>query len=485
MLSIILVLALSGDPVAEAGGAYRAAREAIDADHPEQAVELLRTAIQQMGEESEQLKYRDDTSRRRHAYYPYYELGRARLMQVRTEASIFTQRDMLQDAVSRLGQSKHPQAPVLLDEAKAKLEEVAEVIKLDSSFNAAKTAIEVLGTGERYVAAFKEHAIAVTKYKGRARELEEVRLALKEKQAITISRASALLTSRLNDVALTDPVTRGDSIEPMLQAAMVSTEVTAEPGPAFDWAARFIKIWNEEKDAVKSSATLSGDVVIKSADRLDAAGLEAMTLNLPAGLRAARSLAQTIRVGKLKEIVRGAEDVLDTKTADAVVKSSRDASALATTAVEKISEKNVKATLANDLGSQEKQVNDLAADIVRGAKDRERLTAPIAESESKLQDGDTIGSVVELQKLQQTLEQLQADAVFGTLTPRLRARALFAKGMAASMERYLTGKSEAEVMESARVAMTNAYGFDPKVDERWKDRLSTKLQALFKKFKPQ
>jgi hypothetical protein len=483
MLSIILVLVLGGDPVAEAGGAYRAAREAIDSDKPDQAVELLRTAIQQMGEESELVKYRDDTSRRRHSYYPYYELGRARMMQVRTEASIFTQRDMLQDAVSRLGQSKHPLAPALLEEAKAKLADVAEVIKLDSSFNAAKTAIEVLGTGERYVEAFEKHAVAVTKYKGRAKELEEVRLALKEKQAISIKRYADLLAQRLSDVVLVDVATRGDSIVPMLQPALVPKEVTEQGGPAFDWAQRFMDLWKAKQSTVQAAATLPGETVIATADLFDAAGLEALSLNLPSGLRAARHLAQTTRVGKLRDIAVGAEDVLDTKTADAVLKSSTDASGRADAAAAKVSEKNMKDTLLNDLGAQQKQIRDLAAAIAKGAKDRERLTAPIVEAEQMLQDGDTIGDVPALLKLQQTLEQLLSDELFGTLTPRLRARALFAKGLAASMEKYLSGRSEAEVMEAARVAVTKAYGFDAKVDERWSGRLSTKLVTLFGKFK--
>ena len=485
MLSIILVLALGGDPVAEAGGAYRAAREAIDADHPEQAVELLRTAIQQMGEESEQLKYRDDTSRRRHSYYPYYELGRARMMQVRTEASIFTQRDMLQDAVSRLGQSKHPQAAILLEEANAKLKEVAEVIKLDSSFNAAKTAIEVNGTAERYVEAFQQHATAVTVYKGRAKELEEVRLALKQKQVITLKKYADLLSSRLNDVALVDVVSRGDSIIPMLQPAMVPAEVTEQAGPAFEWAAKFIKLWEAEQATVQKSATLPGDAVIRSADALDAAGLEAMAIGLPAGLRAARNLSQTARVGKLRDLVLGADDVLDTKTAAAVLKSSTNASGKADDVVAKIADKNVQETLANDLAKQERQIKDLADGISTGAKNREKLTVPIVAAETKLLDGESISDVAALQKLQQDLENLVSNELFGTLTPRLRARALFAKGMAASMEKYLSAKSEAEVMEAARVAVTKAYGFDPKVDERWNDRLSKKLKELFKKFKQQ
>ena len=134
MLSILLLLSLeAGDAVAEAGNNYRQAKVALDAEKYEEAVTLLRQALQQVGEENDQLKYRDDESRRRHAYYPYYEWGRARLLQSQQEASVFTQRDLLADAVSHLGQSRHPDASVKLEEAKGKLGVVQEAIALDGS----------------------------------------------------------------------------------------------------------------------------------------------------------------------------------------------------------------------------------------------------------------------------------------------------------------------------------------------------------------
>src|SRR5260221_6548945 len=245
-IALVLVLAVEGDAVSEAGSAYRQAREALEAERYEQAVKLLETALKQVGDESDLLKYRDDTSRRRHSYYPYYEWGRARLLQSQTETSIFTQRDQLADAVSHLGQSRHPDASVKLEEARGKLEEVQKSIALDGSFNAVKTKIEVLGTNERFVEAFKEHTTAAGLYKSRLKELDEVLAALKIKQVATIVHYEQLLASRLNDIVLIDLATRGDSIAPMLAPAMVPPEVTLNPGPAFDWASKFIKLWVKE-----------------------------------------------------------------------------------------------------------------------------------------------------------------------------------------------------------------------------------------------
>jgi hypothetical protein len=300
-----------------------------------------------------------------------------------------------------------------------------------------------------------------------------------------IQRYEAQLSQRLSDLLLTDPVTRGETIAPLLKSALIPPEVTTIPGPSFDWATRFIALWEQEADTVRKAATLPGPKVIQAADAFDAAGLEALSLHLPAGFRAARHLAQTARLGKLKEIAAGAEDVLDSATAGTVEQSSREASAKGREASGKEPQKDVRETLQNDLGIQERQIEDTATLIAQGAKERERLTGPVLEAETQLANGETLGDVAALAKLQSNLDQLSTEATFGTLTPGLRARALFAKALAAATEAYLSAKSDAEAMEAARVPATRAYGFDAKVDARWNDRLSEKLRKLFLKFKPQ
>ena len=50
----------------------------------------------------------------------------------------------------------------------------------------------------------KEHSAAAAKYKTRLKELDEVLVALKLKQAGAIQRYEGLLTARLNDLLLVD-----------------------------------------------------------------------------------------------------------------------------------------------------------------------------------------------------------------------------------------------------------------------------------------
>src|SRR5262249_44082738 len=238
----------------------------------------------------------------------------------------------------------------------------SEAIAADSSFSSVKTKIEVLGNGEKYIDAFQEHTKATAKYKTRLKELEEIRLVLKEKQVATLKRYEELLAQRLNDVVLIDPATRGETIVPMIKPALVPESVTDQPGPTFLWATKFMALWEKEADTVKKAASLPGEKVIATADAFDEAGLEALKLDLPSGFRAARHPAQTTRVGQLREIAAGSDDVIDTKTAGAVTGSSTAASKKGADAAAGL-EKDQKDTLLNDLATQDRQVNDLAKNI--------------------------------------------------------------------------------------------------------------------------
>lgn len=486
MLTTLVLMCLgAGDAVAEAGSAYRQAQAAVAHEKYEDAVQLLRGALQQVGEESEQLKYRDDNSRRRHAYYPYYEWGRARLLQAGQENSIYNQRDLLQDSIGRLSQSRHPDASDRLEEAKSKLKLVQEAIALDGSFNAVKTKIEVLGNGERFHEAFKQLGEAVTVYKARGKELDEVRLALREKQAAAVKRYETLLSQRLGDIVLMDPVTSGETIVPLLRPAMVPPEVTDQGGPPFEWAARFMALWEKELEVGRRAAELPGAQVIASADSLDATGLAAFDFNVPAGFRASRHLAQSARVSKLRSIASGAEDVLDTATARALVRSAVDASGRAADRVSRLDSAELKDLLDKERAVHERQVADLDRKIADGAKERTRLTAPILQAEESLSNGETLGDAAALLKLRNDLFELESDAAFGTLTARLRARALFAHGLTEAILAFLEGKTPAQAVDQCRLPAWRAFGFDPKVDARWDGKLSPKLMKVFDQIRPQ
>jgi hypothetical protein len=484
MTSLIALILLARDAVSEAGTAYREAQAMVTAEKYEEAVQLLRGAVQRLGEESEELKYRDDVSRRKHSYYPYFEWGRARLLQAQLEPSIYNKRDMIAEAIGRLGQSRHPQASIRLDEAKSKLTAVQEAIALDGSFSAVKTRIEVLGNGERFQEALKQLQVANTKFMGRTKELEEVRVALNEKQVAVVKRYEQMVVQRLSDVVLMDPATGGESIAPLLRPALVPPEVTEQGGAGFDWLRRFIALWEKHSETIRKASQLPGDRVIAAADELDAAGLEALTLKLPSGFRAARHLGQAGRMAKLRDIATGSEDVLDTKTAAEVAQSAVASSRAAAEAASRQPEE-VQELLQKDVATHERQVADEYKKIGSSAKERDRLTAPILRAEELLENGDTVGDMASLTKLKDDLFELESEATFGTLTARLRARALFAHGLTEAMMAFLEGKPFPQVVERSRLPTWRAYGFDPKVDARWASKVSPKLQKVFDQIRPQ
>lgn len=486
MWSVLVLCLAAGDAVAEAGGIYRQALETLDAEKYEAAVELMKKALQRVGEESDHLKYRDGVSRQNHAYYPYFGWGRARLLQSARETSVYARRDLLQDAIGRLGQTQHPQAPKLLADARAQLKEVEDAIALDSSFASVKTRIEVLGNGEQFIEASRLLEDTATKFKTRDKELGEVRSALKEKQAAVVKRYEQLESQRLGDVSVTDPLTAADSIVPLLKPSIVPATVIEDGGPAFAWAKKFIDLWGKESETIRRSPELKGEAVIASAQNLEAAALEALGVDLESGFRAARHLAHAGRMAKLRDIASGAEDEIDLKTLAALVKSASDGILKARAAVGKSSVKGEARTrLENDLTSEERQVADLEKKISEASKERNRLTAPIVVSETALQDGLTLGDAVVLAKLKNDLFELESEATFGTLTARLRARALFAHALAEAMLAFMEGNTQARVVDRCRVPAWRAYGFDSKVDVRWAGRLSPKLTKVFDQIKPQ
>jgi HAMP domain-containing protein len=336
MLGLLLSMICAADPVTEAGVAYRQALDALGSEKYEEAVQLLRGALQKLGEESDSLKYRDGIARRRHAYYPYYEWARARLLQAKQETSIFTRRDLLKEALSRLSQTRHPDAALRIEEAKQQLAVVEKAIELDGSFASAKTRIEVLGTGERFEEALAQLDAMMASYLTRDKELGDLRASLKERQLALEKRYEGVLAQRLGDVTLADPVTAGDSIAEILKPAKIPVVAVAKPGAPFVWLARFLALWREEPRHDPPLTELTAEEVNALAGSFETVALEAIDSGVPAGFRASRHVAHAIRMSRLNRIATGAEDVIDTTTAANLAKGSKETSVRAGSAVAKL-----------------------------------------------------------------------------------------------------------------------------------------------------
>jgi hypothetical protein len=483
----VLILALAaGDNVSDAGAAYRKALEELDTERYEEAVQLLRDAVQKVGSESDELKYRDSISRRRHSYYPYYEWARARQMQAKKEPSIFTRRDLLKDALSRLGQTRHPESAQLLEEVKAELVVVEKAIELDGSFASTKTRIEVLGTGERFEEALEQLELAAKTYLGRQKEMADLRTSLKDRQIALERRFEQLLSQRLGDLTLTDPVVAGESVAGILKPALIPVEAIAKPGAPFQWLLKFIELWEKQLEIVRKAPELPAEETNAVAGAFESSALEALSSGVPAGFRAARHIAHAVRLAKLNRIAVGAEDVIDTKSAQTVVQFENATSARASDALDKMPEGDATIKALQDrILVRRKEIDDLVKKINDGAKERARLTGPIIVAEGSLSDGDTLGDAAALAKLKNDLFELESEANFGTLTNRLRARALLAHALAEAMLAFLEGNTQARAVDRCRLPAWRAYGFDPKVDARWVGKLSPKLLKVLDQIRPQ
>ncbi len=473
--ALILALAMN-DPVTEAGTAYRQALEALGANNYEGAITLLREALQKVGNENDELRYRDSTARWRHAYYPHYEIAKVRQLQAKQEPSIFTRRDLLKDAISRLSQTRHPDGNHRLEEVKADLAVVEKAIELDGVFASVKTRIEVLGTGEYFEEALQRLEEASVNYPARQKEISDLRTSLKDRQAAVERRFEQVLAQRLGDVALADPVTAGEAIVGILKPAQIPAAAVAKPGPPFEWLRKFIDLWEKNLETARRAGDLSAEELNAVAASFEQAAQDALTSKVPPGFRAARHLAHGIRIAKLNRIVTGTEDRLDTKTAASVVQAALDTSAKAAESLARLPEgDDIVKTLENDVPTRQKLIEALGKKIVDGAKERDRLTLPIVTAESALSDADTLGNVAALTKLKDELFVLESEANFGTLTNRLRARAFMAHAIVEATLGFLEGQDPVRVLDRCRAPAFRAFGFDPKVDERWTSRLSPKL----------
>ncbi len=483
--SLILAL-MTGDAVSEAGTAYRQALEAVESENYEGAIQLLSGALQRVGEESDQLKYRDSTARRLHSYYPYYEWACARQLQAQREQSIFTRRDLLKDAAGRLAQTRHPGGPQKLELVKSQLGEVEKAIALDGEFASTKTRIEVLGTGERFEEALKDIEDAARTFLGRQKEIGDLRISLKDRQRVVEQKYETTLNTRLSDVLLADPIVAGESITGILASAQIPKAAVADPGPPFKWLTRFQALWANSVESVQKSADLSASEINALAESFEIIALDALTSKVSPGFRTARYIAHSVRMARLNRIGTGAEDVIDTQTVDAIALAAAKTAERAAAAVAQLPKADTMAkTLQADVPSRQEKVNDLSNEIGKGAKERARLTEPIVTAETSLSNGELLGDVTALKKVISDVATLESEANFGTLTNRLRARALMSHGLAQAMLSYLQGEPREKVITDCRLFAWRAYGFDPNVEARWAGKLSPKMLKLLGEIKPQ
>jgi hypothetical protein len=238
-------------------------------------------------------------------------------------------------------------------------------------------------------------------------------------------------------------------------------------------------------EIARRAGDLSGEEINTMAGAFEAIALDALQSRMPPGFRAARHIAHALRMAKLNRIATGAEDTIDTKTAALVVDYALQTSARAADGLAKVPEGDAMAkTLENDVPARQKAIEDLGKKITDGAKERARLTAPIVVAETSLADGQFLGDADALGKLKNTLFELESEANFGTLTNRLRARALLAHAVAEAMLAFLEGNPPARVLDRCRTPAWRAFGFDPKVDARWAGKLSPKLLKILEESRP-
>ncbi len=502
-LAVAVLLALKGDP-APAGAAYARGVQLLEERKFEEAAAAFEEALRHEAEESPVLRYRDAAGRHRHAYYPHYLLARARAAQAKAEAGPYVRRERLEAAVRHLGLTIHPDGPALLGETAQALEALrkaiaeAEATAVPPEVAQLRARVDRHCEASNFEEAFREIEAGAELLRRHGKIRAEILASARSRQQAALKNYETILVSRLDSISRTDPTVEAEVVLPLLKPARVPPEITKDPAPRFRWLLEFCDLYEKELERVRGAASLDLERLLPSAEAFDGLAARALDVDLFNGFRAARNLAHTMRLARLKELAASA-DRPDTNLPG--TPAFREASARlleAADASRAKAEEDLAARLASggspaddlkkyvesDLPYQKRQIEAVRGKFREVTVAWERRVAAegaAREAEQGLVTPGRMSSPEECRKIIQALSQLESLAYFETLPTVLRARVLYARAVGEAVTAFLEGEPPARAAERCRGDLLRAYGLDAGVQKPWQaaGRLSPRLVELF------
>lgn len=501
--ALSLALVAAGDP-APAGAAYTRGLQLLEEKKHDEAAAAFEEALRHEPAEAPTLRYRDESGRHRHAYFPHYLLARARLAQAQKEAAPYVRRERLQAAVRHLGLTVHPEGRARMNEASVALEELeraiaeAEAVAVPPEVAQLRSRIDRLCEASSFEEAFREIEAAAELLRRHEKIRNEILASARNRQRAAIQSYETILTSRLDSISRTDPTYEAEVVLPLLKPARVPAEITKDPAPRFRWLLEFCAVYEKDLELVRGSATLDLDRLIPSAAGFDALAAKAIEIDLFNGFRAARNMAHSMRTARLKELAASA-DKPDTNLPgspafrDAAARLLEVSDASRAKAEEDLGARlsaglgptdDLKKYVEADLPYQKRQVDAVRGKIREVTVAYERRVAAEAAAkaaEDGLVSPARMANPDECRKILQALSQLESQAYFETLPAPVRARVLFARAVGEGVTGFLEAEPPARVAERCKGDLLRAQGLDAGVQKPWQDagRLSPRLAALF------
>jgi hypothetical protein len=474
MTLLLFVLAAFGDD-AQAGGACRAAVEAVRQGRYEEAVEKLQVALRNQPRETDRLQYRDRDGLHKEPYYPHYVWAQARTLQARAEKENARQRQLLREAITHLELTQHPAGPELLGAVK---EELAAVEKAANAVDPTKVALAALReriNGLCDQENFQEAVKAVAQEKALLDPLPAERAQLLElvqgHRGTVLARYERALDLALETVALASPLEKPDSLPLLLQPALLPKAVADPTEGRFVWLREFLATIQNRLPELRGLKDASGPMVVSCARSFEETAARGLSSGTFSGYRAAMNIAHAVRWSRIQALAGGRDDA----QLDRLLTDSEEAAAQQDKTLGRAPERDT--YRSGVLAPHAERLRDEREKFRRRTRLAGDLDRWIARADQSLAQRSSMANPEALRAVAKELAPLEAQAAWKDAPAPARARALYARAILEAVSILLEADAPPGALDRAAPGIRAARALDPGVDAGWKERLSPKLKT--------
>ncbi len=507
ILVLGLLATLPGD-AAPAGAAYTRGLQKLEEQKYDEAVADLEEALRNEPLESPALRYRNEAGRHRHAYFPLYALGLARLQQANRETLPYVKRERLQAALAHFGKTAHAEGARRLPGIQKTLEDLekaiaeAEANAVPPELTTLKAKVDRLCEAADFEGALAEIRNGTALLQRYPKVNADLLTQTRSRQAATVRNYDSILTSRLDSISRTDPTYEADVVLPLLKPARIPAEVVRDPAARFLWLREFCDVYEQHLESVKGAPGLEAAPLVLSAEAFETLARKALEIDLITGFRSSRNVAHSMRMARLREWATAADKADSDLPGSPAFKSStaRLLEACDASRVRTESDLAARSAAGTSIPEELKKYRDIElayqkrqTDTVRGRileltvafERRVAAETQAAAAEARISAPEVLSHPEECRKTGQGLTAFESQAWFETLPAPHRARILFARAVTEGTASFLEAETVSRVGERCRADLLKAFALDPKVQERWirSGRLSPRLVRLFEQIR--
>jgi len=463
MALLLLFLTAACDDDALAGAAYREALEATRLERYEEAIARLQEALRNQPKETDKLLYRDRDGRHKDPYYPHYTWSQIRAIQARKEQGPSRQRELFREAIAHLELTTHPGAAGTVEEVRTELAAVEQMlatrVTTDAAIPALRLRIEQLCDLEKLEEAERLVVLEKALLDRHPAERTRLRETLDLRRAAALARYEKAMDLALERVAIASPLDEPEAIPELLRSALLPPSVAAPAEGRFVWL----------RDFLSRCESLRADTEDPSPFEEAAAG--AVRSGTFTGFRAARNIAQAIRLRRIETREPGRDDAeLDRLLAGARDSASRCRELIA-------GRKEFENFLTTGLTTFQDRVQKAADRLAERKKFGEDLGGWLARADAVLAESASMADPEVLRSAARAFDPLETGKGWETAPAAVRARALMNRGILELVALLLEGETVVTAVDRVAPRLRAARSLDPAVTAIAERRLSPRIRA--------